>query len=139
MKDIHQQAFAYLQSIQGDWQGTQNGRSIGEEWSKTSSNRLIGTGFFVSDTGRVVIEHTEFHLTDSGLFFIPDVPHNQGKVYFRLVSFDSSKAAFENLSHDFPTRVLYGPIENDSLHARIEGARNGKLEGFDFVYGRIGK
>jgi hypothetical protein len=43
---------------------------------------------------------------------------------------------FENLSHDFPQRVIYRRNADSSITARIEGTVNGEARGRDFPYRR---
>ena len=75
--------------------------------------------------------------TDSGLSFVAMVQHNASEVGFRLITLDSAGAVFENLEHDFPTRVIYRPLGNDSLFARIEGKRGEKDVSVDYRYARM--
>jgi hypothetical protein len=44
---------------------------------------------------------------------------------------------FENAKHDFPQRIVYRRHGRDSLIARIEGVRNGRVRGIDFPYARV--
>ena len=56
---------------------------------------------------------------------------------FTSVAVSDSMAVFENPEHDFPQRIIYRRSAADSLHARIEGPRNGQVRGVDFRYGRV--
>jgi hypothetical protein len=47
------------------------------------------------------------------------------------------EAVFENPDHDFPNRIIYRTPDADSLFARIEGKRNGRVSGVDFSLKRI--
>jgi hypothetical protein len=44
---------------------------------------------------------------------------------------------FSNPAHDFPQRIIYRRAGADSLHARIEGTRNGQPRGVDYAYVRV--
>jgi len=44
---------------------------------------------------------------------------------------------FENLRHDFPQRIIYRRVSEDSLIARIEGMINGAKRSIDFPYRKI--
>jgi hypothetical protein len=44
---------------------------------------------------------------------------------------------FENAAHDFPQRIGYRRLGNDSLVAWIEGTRQGRTRRVEFPYGRV--
>jgi hypothetical protein len=53
-----------------------------------------------------------------------------------MLKLNSNEVVFENLTHDFPQRVIYRRSADGSVAARIEGTRNGQLRGIDFPYQR---
>jgi hypothetical protein len=62
-------------------------------------------------------------------------PSAQATTAFTAVSATEREAVFENLTHDFPQRVIYRKgVEGTTLQARIEGMRGGQLRGIDFPY-----
>jgi len=44
---------------------------------------------------------------------------------------------FENREHDFPQRVIYRRELDGSMHARIEGERDGRIRTIDFSKTRV--
>jgi hypothetical protein len=44
------------------------------------------------------------------------------------------KFVFENITHDFPQRIIYHFVDDKNLTARIEGEVDGKMESSDFIY-----
>jgi hypothetical protein len=59
-------------------------------------------------------------------------PSRQLEASFRMVSATTTEARFENPAHDFPQRIIYRLDPDGSLHARIEGTRDGQVRGVDF-------
>ncbi|HET9726391.1 MAG TPA: DUF6265 family protein, partial [Gemmatimonadales bacterium] len=64
-------------------------------------------------------------------------PSGQVAAEFESIELSDSSVTFENLGHDFPQRVMYRRRGADSLIARVEGMRGGKLRGVDFPYARV--
>jgi len=58
---------------------------------------------------------------------------------FKLVRCEGAEAVFENLQHDFPQRIIYRKNPDGSLHARVEGPKEGKTVGQDFPFQPIKK
>ena len=58
---------------------------------------------------------------------------NHGEpVSFKLVSFSDKQLVFENPTHDFPTKITYNRITEDSLVASISGMVDGKEKVVEF-------
>ena len=76
-------------------------------------------------------------LLDSNIFYTVYVEHNKREVSFKLIKITTDKAVFENPEHDFPTRIIYMKKDKNTLHARIEGIRNGKKDAVDFFITRV--
>jgi Domain of unknown function (DUF6265) len=69
------------------------------------------------------VRETEFlRLTEVGDRLVyTAIPSGQTEASFTSVSITDSSFTVENLSHDFPQRILYSRRGPDSLLARIEG------------------
>lgn len=53
-----------------------------------------------------------------------------------LVKMSDSEVVFENPTHDFPQRILYGPLSGGVI-ARTEGVEKGQEKHQDFPYRRV--
>jgi hypothetical protein len=60
-------------------------------------------------------------------------PSRQERAEFRAVPPFSPEVVFSNPAHDFPQRIRYRRVGEDSLAARVEGAGRG----VEFRYGRV--
>ena len=58
---------------------------------------------------------------------------------FKLVRLVGNEAVFENLTHDFPKRVIYRRNADGTLTARVEGDGTEKEKPQDFIYRPIKK
>ena len=63
-------------------------------------------------------------------------PARQAPAEFSSIAVSDSAVIFENPTHDFPQRVMYRRGGADSLIARVEGMRDGRLRGSDYPYRR---
>ena len=64
------------------------------------------------------------------------MPGGQPPTEFPLKSSDASEIVFENLSHDFPQRILYWR-KGAQLCARVEGLMGGKESSEQWCWNRM--
>lgn len=107
--------------MSGCWRGlTRSGTTIEEYYTPPSSNLIVGATRYVRD-GRVVdFEFTRIDQTDSGAVMTPH-PKGVRSVSFAPTVVERNRAVWENPTHDFPQRILYTRVADDTLVARIEG------------------
>lgn len=131
--------FNNLQPLVGLWKMETSRGPLFEEWQLPAGNKLSGRSYKVKNTDTAVLERVTLFLQDNKIIFSPVVTNqNQGKaVQFVLISNADNRYVFENKAHDYPQRVIYHFVAKDSIHARIEGAKNGKAMGSDFMYSRV--
>lgn len=114
-----------LAFMSGCWRGSfGNGGTIEEFYTSPSANLILGSTRYLRD-GRVVdFEFTMITAGDSGIAIIPH-PKGVRSVRFPLKELEGSRAVWENLSHDFPKRIIYRREGTSELVARIEGDGRG--------------
>ncbi|HYW29988.1 MAG TPA: DUF6265 family protein, partial [Gemmatimonas sp.] len=64
-------------------------------------------------------------------------PSGQAYAEFRAASSANRTVVFENPAHDFPQRIGYRAVGNDSLLAYIEGVRGDQTRRIEFPYARV--
>ena len=130
-------AFRQLQQLSGTWTMKTKKGEINEVWDVESKTLMTGASFLVTkDT--LIMERIRLEKQGSDIFYIPTVEdqNNKQPVNFRLVSSTNRKFTFENKTHDFPQRIIYRFVSNDSLIARIEGISRGKFKFSEYYYSR---
>jgi hypothetical protein len=121
-----------LNWLAGCWAGMNGKVSFREHWMSAEGGIMLGMGRTISDGKLASYEAMRIELdADGKLVFVPK-PSGKAEARFPLLKKEGSSFIFENLQHDFPQRVIYQKKDDGSLHARIEGERNGKLKGIDF-------
>lgn len=131
--------FKVLQGLEGLWKMETSRGAIYEEWQAKTNSKMTGRSYRINNTDTVVMERIELYLEGNDIIYSPVVSNqnNQQAITFRLISITDGRYIFENKAHDFPQRVIYKIVSKDTVHARIEGIRNGQERGSDFRYSRV--
>lgn len=121
--------------LAGCWSLEQDGTRYEEWWMRPTSNDLLGMARTIRNGRATNFEYTRIVSDEQGIAYLA-YPGGKGPTRFGLVSFAGSMATFENLKHDFPTRIVYALRAADVLDARIEGMVDGKLRRIDYPFRR---
>jgi hypothetical protein len=121
----------------GCWRGTLASGGIYEEiWMEPRGGVMMGVSR-VSRGERVVgWEFLRIAVEEGDAVYFA-APGGRTATPFRSVRVDAGQAVFENLEHDYPQRIIYRQPERGSLHARIEGVRDGEARATDFPLARV--
>ena len=123
----------------GEWQNNSHDGNLTEVWERKNDSTFFGKSSFVVGIDTASSETINIEQSDNQLFYIPTVKgQNAGKsVKFTLTSSTGSQLIFENKNHDFPQKISYTLISNDSLLAEISGLMEGKFNAIKFPMKRI--
>jgi len=119
----------------GCWGSSSGARVVEEQWMRPRGGLMLGAGRTVEGDSLIEFEQVRI-LEREGRLVYAAAPSGQTPAEFTSIAVTDSSVTFENLAHDFPQRVLYRRIGRDSLVARVEGTRGGKVRGVDFAYAR---
>jgi 2-iminobutanoate/2-iminopropanoate deaminase len=125
--------------ILGTWgMQTKNG-GIYETWIKVNQNLYKGKSYQVTGSDTMMLEYVDLKKTKEGVFYIPTTAdQNDGNpVTFTLTSAMGNLFIFENPQHDFPKRIGYEFINNETLRAWIDGGPDAANKRSNFNYKRI--
>jgi len=126
--------------LEGVWVMKESGLEIFEEWKSLQSNKLSGKSYIIDidHTDTIILETISIEDIDNEWFYITTVgDQNDGKaVRFKLISSANDLYIFENKLHDFPQRINYQFIGNDSIAASIEGEVKGEVQKVYFNFKR---
>jgi len=113
----------------GSWHSVMPEGTIVEEWKAENDSVFSVRSFFVSGTDTSFGETVTLEQKGNELYYIPVVKdQNEGKpVPFRLSSPAGPELAFENPEHDFPQKIVYRKIAEDSLMTEISGKMGKKV------------
>ena len=122
--------------MSGCWERRSGPVLVEEQWMRPRGGTLLGMSRTVR--GDSTVEHESMRIYEQGgrLVFAA-LPSGQAPAEFRSTHVGGAEVVFSNPAHDFPQTVRYRRAGADSLVARIEGTRGGRLRGVDFPMRRV--
>ena len=125
-----------LRWLAGCWEMRQGERLTEEQWMVPRGGVLIGMSRSVRGDSLVELEQVRIERRAASMVYIAS-PLRQATAEFTAKTADESGVVFENLAHDFPTRISYMRKGADSLVASIGGQRGGKDRTIEYPYRRV--
>lgn len=124
--------------IEGDWENISDSSGFYESWIKINDSIFRGEAFVIAGGETVFSEKISIERKGNDIFYLANVSdQNDGTtVPFKLVSFSETGLVFENKEHDFPNKITYKKISENSIEAKIEGTSNGKTRTEYFPFDR---
>ena len=119
-----QTRIASLAWMAGTWVHEDARQRVTEGWIGPGNGTMLGTNLTARADGRALFEFMRMAETPEGVSYYAS-PAGRPAVEFRAKEVGESRVVFENLTHDFPQRVIYWK-EGEVLAARIEGTMRGK-------------
>jgi len=104
-----------------EWKMESENSYIVENWAKVGFNTIEGESFtFDSQTDSILFSESLriLHMGNE-YFYLAKVPQNHMPIAFLMTYIDENSIIFENGSHDYPQRIEYSKLENDSLVVTI--------------------
>jgi hypothetical protein len=111
----------------GEWANTSKEGVLTETWTKENDSTFLGKTYFITGKDTAFTESIQLMQKEDQLLYIPTVSdQNKGKhVSFTLTTSSEKQLVFENKEHDFPQKITYNKISNDSIVAEIYGIKDG--------------
>lgn len=137
-KSVELVEVADLAWMSGSWVSDSSGRRSEEHWTKPAGNTLLGVSRTIAGERTVFFEFLRIEKTDKGIVYYAAPKGRHPPTPFALIESADRRVVFENPEHDFPQRIIYW-MDGEVLHARIEGMRDGKLQGSQWSWKRMPK
>jgi hypothetical protein len=114
----------------GTWENQTKDGTLTEAWEKMNDSTFKGQSYFVSGTDTSFSESISLVQRNGELLYIPSVKdQNDGMgISFRLITMNEKDLIFENAGHNYPQRISYHHVSNDSMTAKISGNKGGELK-----------
>ncbi len=112
----------------GNWENKLPIGTLTENWKKENDSTFLGQSYFIKAKDTLHNESIELKQVDENVFYIPTVmgQNNDEPVSFKLTLSNEKQLVFENSKHDYPQKIVYSKITNDSIVATISGIQQGK-------------
>lgn len=139
MTSANAQSVDGLSWMAGCWELNvpQRQMTISEHWMKPAGGSMIGMSRTVRAGKTTGFEFIRIISADTGLAYIAKPSSNKEETAFPLLRSSESEVVFENLTHDFPQRIIYRRKSPDELAARVEATKDGKVNGMDIPMKRV--
>lgn len=123
----------------GNWQSKSAKGILTETWYKQDDSTMIGKSYFIEGSDTLSMENIRMEQRNGMLTYIPVVrDQNNGKaVSFALTNSTDSSLVFENPKHDFPQKISYVLMANDSLVAEVSAVVEEKIKSQVFRMSRV--
>jgi hypothetical protein len=125
-----------LDWLTGCWRNESNGIVSEEQWTRPAGGTMLGVSRTVRGERTLWFEFLQIRQEGDSILYVAR-PSGQEGAAFPLVAHDPASLTFENPSHDFPRRIVYTRVREDSISARIEGTVEGKTRTEYFPMKRV--
>ena len=113
---------ADLTWLEGVWRGEIGGRQFEARYSGPDGGQILSASKYTQDGTPAGFEFERFEQQGDSLVLTP-FPEGKSSISFPLAEYDAKArhAVFENLAHDFPTRISYQRVGRDRLIIMVSG------------------
>ena len=120
--------------MSGDWETAPGRMQIDEHWTRAAGGSMFGVSRTVAGGKTVFFEYLRIETRGTDIFYVAHPKARTPGTDFKLVKLNVQEAVFENLTHDFPKRIIYRKNTDGTLTARVEGDGTEKEKPQDFRY-----
>lgn len=114
----------------GEWEKTDSLGTLKESWQTLDDSTFVGQSYYIINKKDTVHnERIELIEDKEHLIYSATVKgeNNDEPIPFQLTTDEDSLLVFENPKHDFPQKIEYKLMKDNSLIAKISGKLNGKV------------
>jgi hypothetical protein len=111
-----------LSWLEGVWHGRIGGREFEAHYTGIEGEQVLSASKYSENGKPAGFEFERFEQRGDTLMLTP-FPEGKSSVSFPLAEYDAQarRAVFENLSHDFPTRISYQRVARNRLTILVSG------------------
>lgn len=113
----------------GQWENKMPNGLLTETWKKENDSTFTGNSYFINAKDTVHFESIVLKQLKEELLYSATVigQNNDEPVDFKLTSSNENSFVFENPTHDYPQKIVYKKVNENSLVATISGMQQGKM------------
>jgi hypothetical protein len=123
----------------GNWENKSADGNLSETWKKVNDSTFQAQSYFIKDKDTLHFESIDLQQKGENLTYNATVKgqNNDKSVTFKLTNSTEKQLVFENPKHDYPKKISYTQITDDSLVAEISGILEGKPSSEKFSMKKI--
>lgn len=114
--------------IVGEWENKSKDGVLTENWERISDTVFDAVCYFVHGKDTLHNEKIRLKQAENAIIYSPTVKGENGNrpVHFKMTSINANELVFENPKHDYPQKIVYTKVTEDSLVTKISGMIKGK-------------
>lgn len=118
----------------GKWENNSENGNLSETWTKVSDSIFNGESYFIKGKDTLHFEKIQLKQKGAALFYISTIKgqNNDEPMPFSQNDTIENQLVFENSKNDFPQKISYSKITNDSIVIEISGIQQGKSSSTKF-------
>ena len=111
-----------LSWLEGTWRGELGGRQFETHYTGVDGGQILSASKYTENGAPAGFEFERFEQRGDTLLLTP-FPEGKASVSFPIAAYDAGqrRAVFENLAHDFPTRISYQRVAKNRLTILVSG------------------
>lgn len=119
---------ASMDWLVGKWENNSDQGNLSETWEKADSNSYKGQSYFIKAKDTLHFESIHLKSTGENVLYTSTIKgqNNDKAVEYKLTNATAKQLVFENLKQDYPKKIVYRQITQDSIMATISGVQQGK-------------
>ena len=123
----------------GNWENKLADGKLSETWKKVNDSTFQAQSYFIKEKDTLHFETITLKQKGEELTYNAAVIGQNGDkpVTFKLTNLTEKQLVFENSKHDYPKKISYTQITEDSLVAEISGILAGKPSSEKFSMKKI--
>ena len=112
----------------GIWKSKTTDGDLTEIWKQMNDSTYLGVSYLIVKIDTVFYELISLEKKNKKWNYSVSVKNqnNEQPVSFEMTSITPNQLVFENPKHDFPSKITYTKITQDSMVAKISGILKGK-------------
>lgn len=116
--------------LEGTWRGRIGARDFETRYTGPEGGVVLSASKYSTNGKPAGFEFERFEEKNGHVVLIPYPDGKESPATFRLTDFDQKtrRAVFENPKHDFPTKISYQRVAEDSLTILVSGPGKGGKE-----------
>lgn len=125
--------------ILGNWENKSTDGNLSETWKKVNDSTFQAQSYFIKEKDTLHFETITLKQKGEELTYDANVKgQNSDKpITFKLTNSTEKQLVFENPKHDYPKKIIYTQISEDSFIAEISGTLEGKPSSEKFSMKKI--
>lgn len=118
----------------GTWENKSADGTLSETWKKVNDSTFKAQSYFIKEKDTLHFETITLKQKGEQLTYNAAVKgqNNDKAITFKLTNSTEKQLVFENPKNDYPKKITYTQINDDSLIAEISGTLDGKANSEKF-------